>query len=58
MMRACEVANRNFSEEEWQTYFHGEAFRQTCGPWGLFVPPRVVEPPSIDTRPIRPSEVR
>ncbi len=54
----CEIANRNFSEQEWKMYFHGETFRPTCGPWAPFVPARVVEPPKIETRPIRPSELQ
>ncbi len=58
MMRACEIANRNFSEAEWRLYFHAEPYRETCGPWGAFIPPNALEPSRIETKPIRPSELQ
>jgi hypothetical protein len=28
--RACEIANRNLSSSEWETYFSDQPYRQTC----------------------------
>jgi WD40 repeat protein len=29
----CRYAGRNFTEDEWQLYFSGEPYRQTCPQW-------------------------
>ena len=31
--RACELAGRNFYEEEWDVFFPGERYRPTCPQW-------------------------
>jgi WD40 repeat protein len=28
--RACQVANRNLNQPEWDQYFHDQAYRKTC----------------------------
>jgi WD40 repeat protein len=31
--RACEYTTRNFTWEEWQLYFPGQAYERTCEQW-------------------------
>ena len=31
--RACELAGRNFTQEEWELYFPNESYRLTCSQW-------------------------
>ena len=31
--RLCGIVGRNFSQEEWATYFPGEPYRKTCQQW-------------------------
>ena len=33
LTRACELAGRNFRQEEWSLYFPNEAYRLTCSQW-------------------------
>ena len=33
LARACRIVGRNFSRQEWDTYFPGEAYRKTCEQW-------------------------
>ncbi|MBN1873862.1 MAG: protein kinase [Anaerolineae bacterium] len=30
MTQACQVVNRNLTPEEWETFFYGQPYRQTC----------------------------
>ena len=36
--RACNVAGRNFRRNEWDQFFPGQPYRQTCGQWPLETP--------------------
>ena len=31
--RACELAGRNFTQEEWNQFFPNEPYRRTCSQW-------------------------
>ncbi|HEX5942164.1 MAG TPA: hypothetical protein VFY66_07790, partial [Anaerolineales bacterium] len=31
--KACQIAGRNFTQEEWAQYFPDEAYRATCSHW-------------------------
>jgi WD40 repeat protein len=31
--RACQIAGRNFTREEWAAYLPGYAYRKTCEQW-------------------------
>ncbi len=31
--RACEMASRNLTEEEWRLFLRGETYRKTCSQW-------------------------
>jgi hypothetical protein len=39
--RACQIANRNFTQAEWEKYFEDEPYHKTCAK--LPVPPSVVQ---------------
>ncbi|MCJ7568554.1 MAG: hypothetical protein MUO58_13535 [Anaerolineales bacterium] len=33
LARACEIANRNLTSEEWSTYLGTEPYQETCAGW-------------------------
>ncbi len=33
LARACRIVGRNFTRQEWDTYFPDEPYRKTCPEW-------------------------